>query len=136
MRTIVKPTRYKQGDEQKGNRNLPNLSNPSRRSFWHSRRARACRRKVPTLRVALQPLQIRSHVGCVLITQIAVFLQSLVDDLFQLGRHVGIQSHGRNRCPVQDRIEDGGCTVPTKWQLAGGHLIEDSSKREQIRSCI
>ena len=39
MRAIVKPARHKQGDEQDGNRNLPNLRNPSRRSFWHRHRA-------------------------------------------------------------------------------------------------
>jgi hypothetical protein len=32
--------------------------------------------------ITLQPLQIRSHVGCVLVAQIAIFLQCLVDDVF------------------------------------------------------
>ena len=48
VRAIVKPARYKQGDKQDGNRNLPNLSNPSRRSFWHA--------AVPELATALRPL--------------------------------------------------------------------------------
>ena len=39
MRAIVKPARHKQGDQQDGNRNLPELRNPSRRSFWHGHRA-------------------------------------------------------------------------------------------------
>jgi hypothetical protein len=31
-----------------------------------------------------------------LVAKIPVFLQSLVDDLFQLGRQVGVQPHGRH----------------------------------------
>jgi hypothetical protein len=33
-------------------------------------------------------LQIRSHIGGVLVTQIAIFLQCLVDDAFQFGRNI------------------------------------------------
>ena len=44
--------------------------------------------------VPLQPLQVGSHVGGVLIAQIAVLLQRLVDDPFQFGGHIGIQPHG------------------------------------------
>ena len=43
-------------------------------------------------RISLQPLQIRSHLGGALVPQIPVFLQRPIDDLFQLGRQIGIQS--------------------------------------------
>jgi hypothetical protein len=36
--------------------------------------------------VALQPLEVGSYVGRALVAEIAVFLQSLVDDAFQFRR--------------------------------------------------
>ena len=53
--------------------------------------------------VSLQPLQIRSHVRRALVAQVAVFLQRLVDDVFQLGRHIGIQPNRGSG----DRIQYG-----------------------------
>jgi len=67
-----------------------------------------------------------------LITEFSIFLQRPVDDVFQFGWYVGIQPHDRNRCPVQDRIENRCCTFSTEGQLPSSHLIEDGSKREQI----
>src|ERR1022692_1895891 len=81
-------------------------------------------------RIALQPLQLGTYFGGVLITEFTIFLQRTVDDVFQFGWYVGIQPHGRNRCAVQDRIENRCRTVPTEGQLPGGHLIENGSKRE------
>ena len=52
---------------------------------WHS----------PCLRVPLQPLQVGSHLRGMLIAQVAVFLQRLVDDVFQLRRNIGIQPNRR-----------------------------------------
>ena len=106
MRTIVKPARHEQGDQQDGNRNLPELRHPSRRSFCHRHRARACRRTASALGVPLQPLQIGSHVGCVLIAQIAVFLQRLVDDSSSFGGTSGFSRTGGDRSAVQNGIED------------------------------
>src|ERR1700756_4035753 len=84
----------------------------------------------------LQTLEVGANIRSMLVAQVAVFLQSLVDDVFQLRRHIGIQPHKRYGCPVQDRIEDGRGTVTTEWQLPGGHLIEDGSKREKISAGI
>ena len=47
--------------------------------------------------IALQALQVGSHVGRALVAQVAVFLQRLVDDVFQFQRQVGIQADRRNR---------------------------------------
>ena len=45
------------------------------------------------LGISLQPLQIRLQLVRTLIAQASVFLQSLLDDLFQLRRYVRIQPH-------------------------------------------
>src|ERR1035441_746730 len=95
MRTIVESARHEQDDGYNGKRNFPEYPALSRR------RARACHRTAPALGVPLQPLQVGSHLRCALITQVAVFLQSLINDVFQLGRQIGIQSHGRNRCSIR-----------------------------------
>ena len=96
------------------------------RDFW--RNGRQCRHGFPRFGVALQPLQIRAHVGCVLVAQIAIFLQSFVDDLVQLGRHFGIQPNGGSGRPVQDGFENRCRAVATEGSLAGGHLIENGSE--------
>ena len=36
------------------------------------------------VRISLQPLQIGPHFGCTLVAQVAVFLQQLIDNFFQL----------------------------------------------------
>ena len=77
-------------------------------------------------------MQVGTHFQGVLVTQIAVFLQSLVNDPFQFGRYFGIQPYRSDRSSVQDRLEDGCCTVSAERQLPGGYLIENSSKRKQI----
>ena len=46
-------------------------------------------------RVPLQPLQIGSHFRRTLIAKIAIVLKCLVDDVFQLRGHVGIQTSPR-----------------------------------------
>ena len=51
----------------------------------HSHCAGTRRYGPPRLGIPLQPLQIRPHVGCVLIAKIAVFLQRLINDAFQFG---------------------------------------------------
>ena len=63
------------------------------------------------IRVALQPLQVGPHLRGMLIAQVAVFLQSLIDDPFQFGRHSGIQPQRRSRRRIQDGFEDLRGTV-------------------------
>ncbi len=45
----------------------------------------------PRIRFALQSLQVGPHVCGVLVAQFAIFFQSLVDDVFQFWRKVGVQ---------------------------------------------
>ena len=47
----------------------------------------------PGIGVALQALQIGAHVGGVLVAQVAIFFERLVDDVFELARQIGIQTH-------------------------------------------
>ena len=136
MRAIVKPACCEQGDKQNGNRNFPELRDTSRRSFCHRYCARACRRTPSALEVPLQALQVRPHIGCVLIAQIAVFLQSLVDDLFQLRWGVRIQPHDGRGNRVQNGFEDDARAFPTEWQRTRSRLVQHCAKGEQIRSGV
>jgi hypothetical protein len=45
----------------------------------------------PCVRIPLHPLQVRSHFRSVLVAQVAVFLQPLADDLFELRRQIGLR---------------------------------------------
>jgi hypothetical protein len=52
-------------------------------------------RTVARVRFAFRPLQVGSYFGCTLIAQVAIFLQRLVDDAFQLSGNVRVQAHCR-----------------------------------------
>src|ERR1700733_5351494 len=71
-----------------------------------------------------------------LIAQVAVLLQSLVDDLFQFRRQIGIQTNRRNRRALENGIESDAGTFAAKWQLSGGHFVENDSEGEEIRARI
>ena len=79
--------------------------------------------------VPLQPLQIGSHFRSVLVAQIAILLESLVDDLFQLGRNVGIQRTAE-QAPGSEWLRKSSSTFATEGQLAGRHLVENGAKGE------
>jgi hypothetical protein len=83
MRPIVKTACDKPSEEEGEHRSLPELRNPSR---WHGHHPRTRDRNSPRFCIPLQPLQIRSYIGCVLVAKIAVLLQCLVDDVLCLGR--------------------------------------------------
>src|SRR6267378_761147 len=63
-----------------------------------------------------------AHLCRALITQVAVFLQTLVNNAFQLGRHIGIQSNGRGWRCIQDGFEDLRRTAATKRERTCRHL--------------
>ena len=52
--------------------------------------------------VPLQPLQIGADFGGVLVAKLAILFQTLVDDVFQFGRKVGVQPHRWRGRPVQN----------------------------------
>ena len=88
------------------------------------------------LRVPLQPLQVGSHVGGVLIAQIAVFLQRLVDDVFQLRRQVGIQPNRGSGARFMMASKITPELSPRNGRRARRHLVQHDSKGEQVGPCV
>ena len=72
----------------------------------HRHRPGTRRCRPPRFGIPLQPLQVGAHVGGVLVAQVAVFLQRLVDDLFQLRRNITIETNRRGRIRIEDCLED------------------------------
>ncbi len=71
-----------------------------------------------------------------LVAHFAVFFQRAVDDVFQLGRQVRIQSDRRQWRAVHDGIEDHAGSLAMKWHRAGRHLVQDDAKRKQVGARI
>jgi hypothetical protein len=69
-------------------------------------RARTGWHPVPRFRFPFQPLQVGPHIRRMLLTQLAVFLEPLIDDIFQLGRKVRILADGGNRVTIQNFAKD------------------------------
>lgn len=67
-----------------------------------------------------------------LVTQIAVLLESFVDDSLEVCRQAGIQSNRRHGIAVQDGVENSCRALSPKRQLPRAHLVQDRSEREQI----
>src|SRR6267378_7849378 len=86
--------------------------------------------------VALEALQVRAQVGGMLIAKVGVFFQGLVDDVFETGRQVWIETHRRQRRFVKNRIEHGRRRFPAKGKLSGGHLVKHDAEREEIGARI
>ena len=72
----------------------------------------------PGIGVALQALQIGAHVGRVLVAQVAILLQRLVDDVFQLRTADRDSAGSAAWAPIQNRLEDQRRGVAAKGQRA------------------
>jgi hypothetical protein len=86
--------------------------------------------------IALQTLQVRAHIGGVEVAQVAILFQSLVDNVFELGRKVGIEPDGRRGRTIQNRLEDRGRTFSPERHQTGRHFVKNGSEGKQIRSPI
>ena len=86
--------------------------------------------------VPLQPLQIRPHVGGVLVAQVAILFQCLIDDIFQARGQLWILLRQRHRRSIQNCVEDQSLGFAAEGQDAGDHLVEHHAEREQIAACI
>jgi predicted permease len=86
----------------------------------------------PGLSIPLQALEIRFQVGGRVIAEVPIFLQRLVDDLFQFRRRVRIDSNWRHRGSVQYGFEHYGCRVSPEGQRARTHLVKHCAEREQV----
>ena len=82
--------------------------------------------------ITLQPLQVGSQVGRVLVAQVPIFLQRLVDDSLQLHRHFAVQPHRRGRALVQDGVKNGCRSVALEGQQPGGHFVEHGAEGKQV----
>ena len=71
-----------------------------------------------------------------LVPQMAILLQGLVDDVFQLDGKIRIQPDGRDRRPIHDPVVNYSRTLATEWQFTRRHLVEDYTERKQIRARI
>ena len=93
-------------------------------------------RRAARFHLTLQPLQIGAHIGSVLVTQVAIFFQSFIDNAFQFAGQVRIQPHRRHWRLVQDGFEQQRSRVPAERQRACRHLVQHRAKRKQIGARI
>src|SRR5262249_10843195 len=71
-----------------------------------------------------------------LISQAAILIDRLADDLIESDRKFGIEIQRFDRRTVEDRIEDRGGSVARKGLVTCGHFVKNDSKGKEIRSAI
>ena len=71
-----------------------------------------------------------------LVSQLTVFLQRTINDVFELRRQRRVQTDGRNRGAVEDGIEDDAGSLAPEWNGAGRHLVHYNSKGKQVGAGI
>ena len=86
--------------------------------------------------LALQALQVGAQVRRVLVAQVAIFLQRLVDDPFELRRDICIEAHRSRRSTIQDGVENSRRRCAGKRPHAGGHLVQHDSEAEDVCTSI
>jgi TolB-like protein/tRNA A-37 threonylcarbamoyl transferase component Bud32 len=119
------------GGRARGNDPLPPLGCGSSACVLARSRGGAAR-----IGIALQPLEIGAHVDGSLIAQLAILLQRLVDDAFQIFRQVRIDAHGRGRHLVQDRVKCRCGCGSAEGEHAGRHFVEHDTRGEEVRARI
>src|SRR5436309_15721483 len=67
--------------------------------------------------------EVSAQLGGALVTDVAIFLQRLIYDSFQLRRHFRIEPERRGRIFVENGINDRGAGVSTKRKRTGGGLV-------------
>jgi hypothetical protein len=72
----------------------------------------------------------------VLVTQVAIFFEGAIDDVFEFGGEIGIEADGLDRSAMENRFEDLGTGVAAEGKRAGGHLVEDDAEREEIAASV
>ena len=98
---------------------------------------RSLRQLAPSrFRIALQPLQVAAHLRGMLVAQIDVFLQRLVDDVFQPCRHFMIQPHRRHWRAIHDGFANHGRAFAVEGNIARRHFVQHCAKREKIAARI
>jgi hypothetical protein len=70
------------------------------------------------------------------VTQIAICLQRLVDDVFQLGRNVAIEPDCRRRIRIQYGIEDQRSSFTMERQRSRCHFVQNRAEGKQVGAGI
>ena len=71
-----------------------------------------------------------------LIPQLAIFLQRLINNLFQTRRNLRIQPQCRDRRAIQYRVKNHRGSIPAKRHRARRHLIQNRAERKKICPCV
>jgi hypothetical protein len=64
----------------------------------------------------------------VLVAQVAIFLESFVDDVFEPRRDFAIQSHHCDWRAIHDGFADYRGAFSVKGHIGGRHFVEDRAK--------
>lgn len=88
------------------------------------------------IQFALQALKVGANLGGHLVAQIFIFLEQLIKDAFEFGRHVAVELHGRNRRAMKNVAENHGAGGTGKRQRARDRLIENRAEGKQIAARV
>jgi hypothetical protein len=130
-RAVEDAARDQSGNQRKKNRDPNCQLLSSRAGFACGDPARACGR-APAVAVALQPLQVAAHVGGALVAQVAVFLQRLFDQSFDLRRNLRIDLRWRRGRAVQYCAANLAGTRALERQLCRHHFVQHGSQGEKV----
>jgi hypothetical protein len=72
----------------------------------------------------------------VLIAEITIFLQRLINNLFELGRKIRVEAHRRHGSLTQDGFENCSRAVAAKRERGGGHFVKHDAERKQICTSV
>src|ERR1700730_17673491 len=89
-------------------------------------------RRALGIEIPLQTLQIGAYVCGMLVTEIAVFLESLLDELIKFRRQIRINPQRRCGSPIKNSLENYTGSISSKRQLPGAHFIQHYSEGKQI----
>ena len=71
----------------------------------------------------MQTLEVGTDLGSMLITEVAIFLESFINDLFEVRWKIWIQLKGGNGSAVENGFENESGRLAGKWQAAGNHFV-------------
>ena len=109
---------------------------PAGRRRWHlvdpRGQHRGRRMRGVELDVAAQPLQVGQQIRGVLVAQVAVLLESLLDDLLEARRDRPVALEHRCRLANQDAGNHGTRRAAAERLDAGRHLVDHGAERKQV----
>ncbi len=88
------------------------------------------------IRFAAQAFQVRANFGGDLVTHLAVFLQRLLQNFFELGWNIRIDANGRGRHAIQDGFKGDAGGFAAEGHRAGGHFVQHGAERKKIAARV